>query len=129
RQRRGAILRDNWRENFENFVNVLRGRDVYVTIDLDCLRAEEAITNWENGRFTTVDLTWALGKLRELVQIVGGDICGAYSPPAYARWKQRFASEWDHPKLTLPRPEDIRRINFTALEQLWPALIGATEEL
>ena len=81
RQRRGAILRENWREHFERFASDLRGSDVYVTIDLDCLRAEEAVTNWESGRFTIVDLAWALGKLRESSRIVGGDICGAYSEP------------------------------------------------
>ena len=123
-ERRGAILRKNWCELFENFSRDLRGRDVYVTIDLDCLRAEDAVTNWENGRFTIVDLIWALGKLRESARIIAGDICGAYSPPAYARWTQRFASEWDHPKLTPPDPEETRRINFAALEKLWPALTG-----
>ena len=45
RQRRGAILRDDWREHFEPFVSNLRGGNVYVTIDLDCLRTEEAVTN------------------------------------------------------------------------------------
>jgi arginase family enzyme len=122
RQRRGAILRENWRERFERFAGDLRGSDVYVTIDLDCLRAEEAVTNWESGRFTIVDLAWALGKLRESARIVGGDICGAYSPPSYARFKQRLAAGFDHPKLNLPSAEQIRRINSTTLEKLWPAL-------
>jgi arginase family enzyme len=122
RQRRGAILRDNWRHHFEVFVANLGAANVYVTIDLDCLRAEDAITNWENGRFTIVDLEWALGKLRGQSRIIGGDICGAYSEPKYARWKQRFASEWDHPKLDLPADNEIRKINFTTLERLWPAL-------
>jgi arginase family enzyme len=122
RQRRGAILRENWRERFERFAGDLRGSDVYVTIDLDCLRAEEAVTNWESGRFTIVDLAWALGKLRESARIVGGDICGAYSPPQYARLKQRLVAGFDHPKLDLPSAEQIRRINSAALEKLWPAL-------
>ena len=122
RQRRGAILRENWRERFETFVSNLGG-DVYVTIDLDCLRAEEAVTNWESGRFTIVDLIWALGKLRESARIVAGDICGAWSLPVYARWKQRFASEWDHPKLERPSAEETRKINFAALEKLWPLLV------
>jgi hypothetical protein len=125
RQRRGAILRENWRQHFEQFATDLRGRGVYVAIDLDCLRAEEAVTNWENGRFTIVDLVWALEKLRQSARIVGGDICGAYSEPAFARWKQRFASEWDHPKLTLPELEEIRRINFASLKKLWPALTSS----
>jgi hypothetical protein len=50
------------------------------------------VTNWESGRFSVADLQWALGKLRESCRIVGGDICGAYSPPKYARRKQRFAA-------------------------------------
>ena len=122
RQRPGAILRENWRGLFEDFLTRFRGANVYVTIDLDCFRIEDAITNWENGRFAVEDLEWALGKLREDARIVAGDICGAYSEPKYARWKQRFASEWDHPKLDLPSADEIRQTNFATLERLWPAL-------
>lgn len=122
RQRRGAILRDKWREHFELFVNNLGAADVYVTIDLDCLCAKEAVTNWESGRFTIVDLEWALAKLRDACRIVAGDICGAFSEPAYARWKQRFASEMDHPKLSRPDPEQTREINQSAFKKLWPLL-------
>ena len=122
RQRRGAILRENWRELFQRFAQNLDSADVYVTIDLDCLRAEEAVTNWENGRFSVADLDWALRTLRDKTRIVGGDICGAFSAPAYARWKQRFASEFDHPKLPLPGPSEIERINTKAVQALWPAL-------
>jgi arginase family enzyme len=122
RQRRGAILRENWRVHFENFAKNLGGADVYVTIDLDCLNEKEAVTNWESGRFTIVDLAWALAKLRESVRVIAGDICGAFSPPVYARWKQRFASEFDHPKLRQPGAEQIRQINHSTLKRLWPLL-------
>jgi hypothetical protein len=122
RQRRGAILREDWRRKFENFVASLGGTDLYITVDLDCLRAEEAVTNWESGRFDIGDVVWALKKLRERLRLIGGDICGGYSEPTYARWKQKFASEMDHPKLSRPSPEEIRRTNFAALERLWPVL-------
>jgi arginase family enzyme len=122
RQRRGAILRDNWRQRFDQFLNNLAGENIYVTIDLDCLRVEEAVTNWESGRFTTADLEWALEKLRESCRIIGGDICGAYSAPKYARRKQRFAAKFDHPKLSLPDEDKIRAINLATLEKLWPSL-------
>lgn len=122
RQRRGAILRDNWREHFESFVKKLRGGDVYVTIDLDCLRADEAATNWENGRFAIADLVWALAKMRNACRIVAGDICGAFSKPVYARRKQRFASEWDHPKPACPDLATAQKMNHAAVETLWPAL-------
>src|SRR5205807_360181 len=112
RQRKGAILRDNWRERFEQFLKSLGETSAYVTIDLDCLRAQEAVTNWENGRFSIADLEWALGKLRESSHILGGDICGAYSKPEYARFKQRFAAEFDHPKIELPSSDQTRAINL-----------------
>jgi arginase family enzyme len=120
RQRRGAILRDNWRDRFERFSKSLVDENLYITIDLDCLRIEEAVTNWESGRFSVADLQWALGKLHESCRIIGGDICGAYSPPKYARRKQRFAAEFDHPKIRLPEGNEIRAINLAALEKLWP---------
>jgi hypothetical protein len=125
RQRKGAILRENWRDCFEQFLKTFKGENIYITIDLDCLGIEEAVTNWESGRFSIPDLQWALGKLREFCRIMGGDICGAYSAPAYARWKQRFAAEFDHPKIQLPDDDKIRAINLAALEKLWPVLVGA----
>jgi hypothetical protein len=124
RQRKGAILRENWRELFEQFLKSLDGTSVYVTIDLDCLGEEQAVTNWESGRFAIADLQWALTKLRGSSQIVAGDICGGYSKPQYARFKQRFAAEFDHPKVRLAPPDEIRAINFEALQNLWPPLTG-----
>ena len=123
RQRRGAIVRQDWQQRFLAFVKNLGGACVYVTIDLDCLRAEDAVTNWESGRFTLEDLEWALSELGHIDRIVGGDICGAFSAPVYARWKQRFASEMDHPKLSHPEPAEIQRINTAALKRLWPLLV------
>jgi hypothetical protein len=121
--RRGAILRANWREHFSRFAASLARTNVYVTIDLDCLRVEEAITNWESGRFTLEDLTWALAELRGAgARIIGGDICGAFSTPVYARRKQRFAAEMDHPKLPLPDLTMAAKINLRAFETLWPRL-------
>ncbi len=122
RERRGAMVRLDWQQRFLAFVKNLGGVSVYVTIDLDCLRAEDAVTNWENGRFTLDDLEWALSELRHINRIIAGDICGAFSVPIYARWKQRFASEIDHPKLSRPESTEIQRINTVALKRLWPLL-------
>jgi arginase family enzyme len=110
--RRGAIRRENWRERFEDFVGKVGDSPVYVTIDMDCLRSEAAATNWENGRFDVSDVVWALQALRSRARIVGGDICGAYSTPVYARWKQRFAANFDHPKMPEPVPVKSRATNL-----------------
>jgi hypothetical protein len=121
-KRRGAIRRENWREKFEEFARRLGNSPVYVTVDMDCLRSDEAVTNWESGRFHVSDVVWALQALRSRAQIVGGDICGAYSTPVYARWKQRFAANFDHPKMPEPDPAKSRATNLTALQSLWPTL-------
>jgi len=123
--RPGAILQAHWREHFEEFAKGLRGTNLYVTIDLDCLRPEEAITNWESGRFAASDVEWALTQLRGSgARILGGDICGAFSPPRYARRQQRFAAYMDHPKLPARDLESARKVNLRALETLWPLLAG-----
>ena len=127
RARRGAILRTSWRDGFEQFVAGLNGASVYVTIDLDCLQALEAATNWENGRFTADDVAWALSALRTGARVIGGDICGAYSVPKYARWKQRFAADFDHPKGKAPDLEHAEQINVTAFRRLWPILTDRDE--
>ncbi len=125
--RRGAISRSNWGERFAEFAGGLGDANVYVTIDLDCLRAEEAVTNWESGCFTLDDVAWALAELRAAnARIVAGDICGAFSTPVYARAKQRFAAGMDHPKLP---PVDLRaapKINLRSLQAIWPALLGGS---
>lgn len=122
RNRKGAMLRANWREQFAQFVGQLAGKNVYVTIDLDCLTSAEAVTNWESGMFTVDDLEWALARLHSATEMIGGDVCGAYSTPNYARARQRFVAEWDHPKLAKPSPELAREINQRSVARLWPAL-------
>ncbi|HEY2615404.1 MAG TPA: hypothetical protein VGI42_06815 [Chthoniobacterales bacterium] len=121
--RRGAILRANWRDHFLEYTRTLAGSNIYITIDLDCLRADDAVTNWESGRFKLEDVAWAVAELRNgNAQVIGGDICGAFSPPVYARRRQRFIAEMDHPKLSAPNIEQAAKINLRAFETLWPLL-------
>jgi hypothetical protein len=122
--RPGAILSSNWRAKFTQFAQALGESNVYITIDLDCLRAEDAVTNWESGRFALDDVAWAITQLRAKAKIVAGDICGAFSPPKYARAKQRFAAAVDHPKLPKWNLESAREINLRAFETFWPLLVG-----
>jgi arginase family enzyme len=117
-----GMTRTNWREHFQRFATELAGKNIYVTIDMDCLRKEEAITDWENGLFTADDLAWALTTLRESAHVIAGDICGAISPPRYARVFQGFAGWWDHPKVAATSVEDAHSVNLSSLKILWPAL-------
>ena len=127
RNRRGAILREDWRARFHKSVEDLAGRAIYITVDLDCLAPTVSWTNWENGKFTIEDVIWILGLLRQHARIVGGDLCGGYSPGVFARRKQRFASKMDHPRIEFASQETIRAVNQAAFAAIWPALTQGNE--
>ena len=119
-----CMTRENWRERFSRYAEGLKGKKTYVTVDLDCLRADEAVTNWENGLYTADDVGWAIHELRSSSHVIGGDVCGAWSEPIYAGKFQRLAGWWDHPKANVkPRPH-AAVINRTSLDTIWPALTG-----
>ena len=114
---------ETWRGELADWAMRHSGEKIYISIDLDCLRAKEAVTNWDAGQFSVDDLAWALGQLRGKMDVIGGDVCGGWSTPSFAGWFQRFASWWDHPKA---KPDLARReqINQAALLRLWPMLAG-----
>jgi len=122
--RPGAILRETWRAKFERFVDSICARPIYISVDMDCFAKKEAITNWESGRFNVEEVSWAIGKLREACVIVGADICGAYSEPHYARRKQRFAAEMDHPLIEVGNVAEARATNAATVAALLPVLAG-----
>jgi hypothetical protein len=113
---------EDWKEKFIAFAEKLRGERVYITVDMDCLAAGESVTNWENGLFSSQDVAWAIRQLRGNARIIGGDVCGAYSAPTYARLKQRIESTLDHPKLPPVDLEEAHRCNVRALAVIWEAL-------
>jgi hypothetical protein len=117
-----AVARDTWRGRFDEFLGSLRGSNVYVTVDLDCLRSDEFTSNWEQGAFTAADVAWAVGRVRETCRLVAGDACGAYSPFRGERVTQRLADWWDHPELPPIDPGAARGRNLAALATIWPAL-------
>jgi arginase family enzyme len=117
-----------WKDDFERELERHAGGRIYVTIDLDCLRPEEAFTNWEQGRFSMDDVVWALGAIRKKAQIMGGDLCGAWSPPVYQLSFQKWAGWFDHPKVAEP-DRKLRTVRHRDLfRRLWPALTGQPGE-
>ena len=114
----------NWKAMFTDWLDHNHDRRVYVTIDIDCLTAGEAITNWENGRFTCADVIWALRGLRQRAKVIGGDLCGGWSRAQYATRFQKLAGWFDHPPQHEPGRQDLLSSNLPTLEKLWPVLTG-----
>ena len=119
------LTSETWKSQFAGWVAAQSGHKIYVTIDMDCLFSSEVVTNWENGRFTCDDLLWALHTLREKAEIIGGDLCGAWSQPNYQTAFQWLAGWFDHPPTASPPREELISRNLRAFQQLWPALTGS----
>ncbi len=71
---------------------------VWVSIDKDVLRHEDAATNWDQGEMPLDTLLAALRELGAVRRIVGVDVCGEYSRPAFSDPIKRLAAWLDHPR-------------------------------
>jgi hypothetical protein len=118
----------DWRLSFAQYVESILGLTIYVTVDLDCLEESDAVTNWENGRFALSDLVWAITLLRQKVQLVGGDLCGAFSPMRYGSRFQSLAGRFDHPRQRSVTEKERGLVNLRALKTIWPLLVGEEGE-
>ncbi len=114
----------DWRLSFAQYVESILGLTIYVTVDLDCLGESDAVTNWENGRFALSDLVWAITLLRQKVRLVGGDLCGAFSPMQYGSRFQSLAGRFDHPRPRSVTEKERGLVNLRALKTIWPLLVG-----
>ena len=56
---------------------------VYVTIDKDVLRADDAATNWDQGRTSLALLKTLLAPLLAERRLIGADVVGDWSPAVY----------------------------------------------
>jgi hypothetical protein len=119
------IRPESWRESFTSWLSAKRGQRLYVTIDLDCLAEGAISTNWEPGKYNCDDIVWALGQIRDETELIGGDLCGAWSKPLYATRFQKLAGGFDHPKLPDPTPAQRAAGQAEVFSRLWPALTGA----
>jgi len=98
--------RIGWRQLKEQNLNVafpeilkrIPTEEVYLSIDKDCLRREDSLTNWEEGCFSLGDLALMLKLIREKFDIAGVDITGDYSSPSVKNIFKKFTLGLDHPK-------------------------------
>lgn len=71
----------------EAFVDFVPSRiptdDLYITIDKDVLRADDAATNWDQGQASLRFLTSMLSAIAERHRIIGVDVVGDWSKAVY----------------------------------------------
>ena len=76
-------LKTSLKAGVQEILNHISTQNVYVSVDKDCLRIEDAITNWEQGSLPLETVTACIAAIRENHAIVGADTVGDYSPPVF----------------------------------------------
>ncbi|WP_394538859.1 arginase family protein [Lysobacter enzymogenes] len=94
---------------------------IYLSIDKDVLRPEDAMTNWDQGAMRADALLDAVARLR--ARIVASDVTGEISIAAYPQWWKRLLAAADGQ--SAPDPDALRlwqaqqhRINLRLLAAL-----------
>jgi hypothetical protein len=91
---------------------------VYVTLDKDVLRAEDAVTNWDQGRASLAFVAAAVRRIAAERRLIGADVVGDWSKPVYgggpaAALLKRGEALLDQPWRTPERPH-ADRVNEAA---------------
>ena len=91
-------------------------KSAYVTIDKDVLRAEDAVTNWDQGNMRMPYLLSMVNEIGRRHTVIGADVTGDYSLPRYtgAPWTRipkRVEILMDQPRR---RPEAMFAANVNS---------------
>ncbi len=120
-----ACLADaDWNGFLDSLLARLTTDSVWVTIDKDVLRPEDAATNWDQGGMPLDALLAALRRINAQRRIAGVDVCGEYSPPRFADPIKRVAAWLDHPAARPPSGATLARNDRTNR-----ALVGTLAEI
>lgn len=79
---------------------------LWITIDKDVLRPEDAATNWDQGEMPLDALVAALRRLAATGRVLGADVCGDYAPPCFRHPLKRLSAWLDQPRQP---PTDLAR--------------------
>ncbi len=125
------IVWDNLRDkDIKQFMAGIIGRlpskNVYISIDKDCLKRDYAVTNWEEGPITLDWMLDALKVLKDKANVIGMDITGDYSPIMADSFLKRICTAWDHPRQYARKMsrEEINRINEATNMKILELFLG-----
>ena len=90
-------LKTSLKQGVQEILGAISTQNVYISVDKDCLRAEDAITNWEQGTLPLETVTACIAAIRENHVIVGADTVGDYSPPVFNSPLKWIGSFLDRP--------------------------------
>ena len=96
-----------WDDLLTHVIAGLPTRQIYVSVDKDCLVAQNAISNWDAGELKLDDVCAAIARLGREREIVGADVTGEWSAGQPASPIFRAVSRADHPNLPTPSVREL----------------------
>ena len=129
-ERRGKwqLWRNVGAEAWEGFLAGLlaslpRSDRLWLTIDKDVLRPEEAATNWDQGEMPLAALLAALQRLCGSGRVFGADVCGDYAQARLRQPLKRLSAWLDRPRAAAaPDLERNSRTNAALIDAFAQAL-------
>jgi len=100
---------EDWQAFLAEILERMPTDGVWITIDKDVLRPEDAVTNWDQGQMPLAALLTALRMVAVRKRLVGVDVCGEYAPLAHRHPLKRWEAWTDQP--AAPDDRDVTR-NF-----------------
>ncbi len=107
-----------WNDLMSHVIAGLPTRQIYVSLDKDCLVEQNAISNWDAGELKLEDVCAAIERLNRECEIVGADVTGEWSAGQPASPIFRAVSRADHPQLPIPTAAELTRNQDTNLRLL-----------
>lgn len=90
-------LKTSLKAGVQEILDAIITQAVYISVDKDCLRTDDAITNWEQGTLPLETVTACIVNIREKHTIIGADTVGDYSPPVFNSPLKWIGSFLDRP--------------------------------
>jgi hypothetical protein len=119
-----ASLVAPWREE-------LAARPLYVSLDKDVMRQDEAVVNWDSGHLITAEVLAVLGAFRARAKrLAGMDVVGDWSPVRVEGLFRRLLHWVEHPPLQIDPAQATahnERHNLTLLDGIAAGSLGASE--
>lgn len=119
-----CLADQDWREFLERLQERLPEGPLWLSIDKDVLRSEDALTNWDQGQMPLEALLVAIERLARARPIAGVDVCGEYSAPRFQGPIKRVAAWLDHPS-SRPAQQQADVVNDRTNRLLIAALSAA----
>lgn len=109
-------------EGVAEIMEMINTRDVYISVDKDCLRYADARTNWEQGSLPLQTVVTVMRAVAQHKRVVGADSVGDYSLPRFRSPLKWLASRLDRRQDPHEVIAQASRINACANHMLIEAL-------